>query len=204
MRQISKTLVRLNVETRAFHAEADRPWLDLVANAPTARAYIDHLASCYGFDASLEAALAYTPHLSSFVDLHPRFRAGYIAEDLLNLGVSPAAISGLRQAMIAPFASVSEALGWLYVHQRTTMLHESVCSQLLERLPEVAVATSYLRRNAGRIGQLWDDLGQSIDKAARTAPIEDRIVSAAIEASRSASHWFQGGGELEQREAIST
>src|SRR5688572_30104505 len=36
VRQISKMVVRLNIETRAFHADADAPWLDLLA-APSMR-----------------------------------------------------------------------------------------------------------------------------------------------------------------------
>lgn len=205
MRQLSKTVVRLNIETRAFHAEADRPWLELRAyNATSLRhAYIDHLATCYGFDASLEAALAYTPHLPSLIDLHPRFRAGYIAEDLLDLGVSPADIASVPQAMIAPFASVAEAYGWLFVHQRSTLLHEGALAQLLEALPELAFATSYLRRNAGRVGMLWHELGQAIDTAARSEPVEERIVTAAIDASRAAIDWYRCQDDARHhREAI--
>jgi heme oxygenase len=202
VRQLSKTLVRLNIETRAFHADADGPWLELVGG--DRYGYVQHLTTCYGFDASLEAALAYTEHLSSFVDLHARFRAGYIAEDLLTLGMRPAAIADLPHAMIAPFASVGEALGWLYVHQRSTLFHDSVCSQLVQRRPELAVATSYLRRNAGRIGILWEDLGRAIDQVARTSHIEDRIVTAAIDASRAAMHWHKNRGQDAQREAMSS
>jgi heme oxygenase len=198
-------LVRLDVETRAFHAEADGPWLVLVGanQAPTRVDYIDHLSRCYGFDASLEAALAYTPHVTAFVDLQPRFRAGYIAEDLLNLGVSPSAIAELSHAMIAPFASISEALGWLYVHQRSTLLHASLRVQLLERLPELAFATSYLRRNEGRRNLLWDELGEALDKVARTPQIEDRIVTGALDASRAAIHWYRRRVVSRPREAMS-
>jgi heme oxygenase len=206
VRQLSKTLLRLNVETRAFHADADAPWLDLVAPtaAPTRLDYIDHLAERYGFDASVESALAYTPHLSSVVDLHPRHRAGYIAEDLLRLGMSPAEIADLPQAMVAPFASVGEALGWLYVHERSTLLHDTACTRLLERMPELAYATSYLRRNEGQIGVLWDDLGQALDNVAGTIEIEDRIVTAAIEGSRLAIHWYRYGARDHQRQAVSS
>ncbi len=203
MRQLSKTLVRLNVDTRAFHAETDGPWLELVVTStnPTRLDYVAHLVSCYGFDAPLEAALQYTPHLSSFIDLHPRYRSGFICEDLLNLGVPPSAIASIEQVMIAPFASVAEALGWLYVHQRSTLLHESVRAELLERMPELSFATTYLRRNAGRIGILWDELGAAMDKVARTEHIEDRIVSAALDASRAAIHWYRR--HISHRDAMS-
>src|SRR4051794_26032990 len=116
----SKTLVRIDVETRAFHREADAMWLELVApgRTPSRFNYMHQLVAMYGFDAPLEAALAYTPHLATFLDVTRWFRSGHLAQDLLNIGLSPKAIADLRQCMIAPFASVAEACGWLYVHQR--------------------------------------------------------------------------------------
>ena len=193
MRQVSKTLVRLNVETRCFHAAADASWLDLVAPARTVTQldYVSQLRLAYGFDAPLEAALAYTPHLDAFVDLHPRFRCGLLAQDLLAVGVSPAQIAALKQCMIAPFASVAEALGWLYVHERSTLLHEGVACELAARLPDVAHATTALRAHAGHVGVLWDDFGQVLDRVARTIHIEDRIVAAALDAFRALRVWHR-------------
>ena len=191
MRQLSQTLVRLNVETRSFHADADAPWLDLVApgRATTRFDYVQHLVQQYGFDAPLEAAAAYTPHLDSFIDVHPRFRAGHIAKDLVLLGVRPGELANLRQAMIAPFASVAEAFGWLYVHQRSTLLHKAVLGVLLERLPDVQAATAALSFDGGHIGGSWDQFGMAVDHAARTTMIEDRIISAARDAFRLLIDW---------------
>lgn len=191
MRQLSKLFVRLNVETRGYHAQADAPWHKLLVDDRrlTPLDYVQHLVQRYGFDAPLEAALAYTTHLGSFVDLHRRFRAGMIAQDLLALGLSPATLAGLRQYMIAPFSSVADALGWLYVHQRSSLLHEAVVAKLTARLPEVAHATTYLRANEGHIGVAWQDLGQTLDRVARTATIADCIVAAAHDAFRAALAW---------------
>jgi len=191
VRQVSKTLVRLNVETRCFHAAADAPWLDLVAPGRTVTQldYVAQLVLAYGFDAPLEAALAYTPHLEAFVDLHPRFRCGLLAQDLLALGLSPGQVAALRQCMIAPFASVAEALGWLYVHERSTLLHEGVACELESQHPVLVRATSALRAHEGRVGGLWDDFGQALDRVARTSHIEDRVVAAALDAFRTLRVW---------------
>ena len=191
MRQVSKTLVRLNVETRCFHAAADEPWLGLVAPGRTVTRfdYVTQLVLAYGFDAPLEAALAYTPHLDGFIEVHRRFRCGLLAQDLVRLGVSAGQLAAVRQCMIAPFASVAEAFGWLYVHERATLLHEGVASELESRLPEAAPATSALRAREGRVGVLWDDFGHAVDRVARTSHIEDRIVSAAIDAFRTLRVW---------------
>jgi heme oxygenase len=187
----SKTLVRIDVETRAFHGAADASWIDLVAPgvAPSRFDYIQQLVADYGFDAPLEAALAYTPHLDMFLEVSPRFRSGLLVQDLLALGLSPSTIAGLRQCMIAPFASVAEACGWLYVHQRATLLHDAVRLELIDRLPEVADATLALHVHDGEIGTMWDELGQIFDSVARTPAIEDRILDAAFEAFRTTLAW---------------
>jgi heme oxygenase len=188
----SKTLSRIDVETRAFHAEADAAWLRLVVpgNTPSRFDYIEQLVASYGFDAPLEAALAYTPHLEGFIDVTPRFRSGMLAQDLLAIGLSPSAIAGLRQCMIAPFANVAEACGWLYVHQRATLLYDAVRLELIDRLPEVAEATSALQVNEGWIGVMWDDMGEIVDDIACSPTVEDRIVRAALEAFRTTLSWY--------------
>lgn len=186
-------LVRLAAETRAFHPEADAPWLDLVASGrPRGRFdYVEQLVSAYGFDAPLEAALAYTPHLPAFFDVASRFRSGLIVQDLLALGLTPSAIAGLRQCMIAPFASVAEAFGWLYVHQRTTLLFESVRTALVDRVPDVAGATNALCIHAGKTTAMWEALGPPLDRVARTTAVEDRVVQAAHDAFRTLLAWHR-------------
>lgn len=189
----SQHLVRLDIETRAFHAEADAAWLELVAAGRHLGRYdyIEQLVAAYGFDAPLEAALAYTPHLSGFIDVAPRFRSGLLAQDLIALGLTPSAVAGLRQSMIAPFASVAEAFGWLYVHQRATLIYEAVRAELVDRVPEVAAATSALCINAGHPGTMWDALGPPLDRVVRTTAIEDRVVQAAHDGFRALIAWHR-------------
>lgn len=192
MRQLAKTVVRLNVETKHFHGQADAPWLDLIGRADgiSRLDYIHHLIRVYGFDAPLEAALAYTPHIGGFFDLHHYSRAGLIAQDLLVLGMKPAEISALRQCMIAPFASVADACGWLYVHQRRTLQHEALRSRLETSSPDLAPAMSYLRSHEGHIGGDWDNFGRALDRVARTPHIENHITAAANDAFHVATEWF--------------
>jgi heme oxygenase len=199
----SKYLVRLDNESRAFHGEADSPWLSLMADGTTRFDYIQQLVSVYGFDAPLEAALAYTPNLGGFIDVAPRFRSGLIAQDLIALGLSPAAVAGLSQCMIAPFATVAEAFGWLYVHQRMTLLYPAVRAELLPRLPELASAMSTLGVNDGKSVSRWDDLGQALERAADSEAFEARMLQAAHEAFRTAIEWSRRN-EAPQRIARSS
>lgn len=188
----STTLARLDAETRAFHADADAAWLSLVDGRHLGRyEVVEQLVAAYGFDAPLESALAYTPHLDGFIDVAPRFRSGLLAQDLLALGLTPSAIAGLRQCMIAPFASVAEAFGWLYVHQRATVLFESVRSALVERVPEAAAATTSLCIHTGFARVMFEALGPPLDRVARTTTVEDRVVHSACEAFRTLTVWHR-------------
>src|SRR5438874_11352487 len=74
--QPSTGLLRLNLETRAFHDAADEGWLRLLQPSVTRADYVRRLATTYGFEGPLEAAFAYTPNLKLFVDLRQRSRAG--------------------------------------------------------------------------------------------------------------------------------
>lgn len=200
MRYLPDALLRLNLETRAVHAAADRIWLRLVSDEPevTEHDYIKALVRVYGFEAPLEAALAYTPQFQMLVDMVGRYRSGLIAQDLLTLGLSPAQVAAIPQCMIAPFAGVGEALGWLYVHERATLCHDRVRRHLVSRQPSLAKATSYLQAYAGAVTVRFDDLGRMIGQYARTPPIEHRIVSAAHDALRTWLAWLDAG---EQRAA---
>lgn len=189
-------LVRLNVETASFHAEADAPWRVLTdpARELTRLDYVHHLIQRYAFDGPLEAALAYTPQLEALLSLQQRFRAGRIAQDLLSLGASPAELANLRQCMIAPFSSPSEAMGWLYVHQRCTLLFDAARTELLRKLPELSFATCYLRTVDGRVGVAWDDVGQVLDTVAQTTMFSERVVAAARDAFQTMIEWNQRSG----------
>jgi heme oxygenase len=185
-------MVRLNLETRGHHPSADAAWHRLVApGRPTTREdYRALLERAYGFDSPLESALAYTPHLDSIADAHRRFRSGFIAQDLLTLGAKPTELTRVPQCMIAPFANVAEALGWLYVHERATLVHEAIRAELVARLPGVERATSYLSAYDGSVGARWHELGQALDRIAVSATVEQRIVDAAHDAFRALDRWF--------------
>src|SRR5688572_13373528 len=126
MHQPSSMLNRLDMETRAHHAEVDSYWLDLMAAGVTREQYRAQLMRLYGFEAPLESALAYTPQLV-IADRRERMRSGLIAQDLLALGITPSKITALPQCSnIAPFADPGEALGWKYVMERPTQMHGAI------------------------------------------------------------------------------
>lgn len=181
-------LLRLDIETRAWHPVADHPWLELMSRDASRDRYLDHLVVTYGFEAPVEAALALTPHLTEIIPLRPRARSGFIVEDLLALGMTPARIARLPQCRVTPFRDPAEALGWLYVLERVTLLHDTVRSYMMLRLPSVG-AWSYLSAYRGVAEERWQELGRALDAYAVTLACGDAIVAGACAAFACQQEW---------------
>lgn len=187
---VAGTLLRLNLETQSHHAAADRLWAPLLATDVTKWEYVSRLAMVYGFEAPLESALAYTPNLRLVIDLRPRIRAGHIAQDLIALGLRASEVAELPQCFpMAPFGSPLEALGWLYVSERTTLQHEAVRRNIVERIPGAARATAYLSVYDGICGARWHELGITLDRAVRTERAVDEVIAGAHAAFRCLATW---------------
>lgn len=184
--------MQLNLETRSFHAAADEGWLALVRPDVTRWDYLRQLVSTYGFEAPLEAAFAYTPNLRVVltIDLRARARAGFAAQDLLRLGLKATEIANLPQCSpIAPFGSPLEALGWMYVVERATLIHDQVRRHLSETLPEPQRSFAYLGAYAGSVGARWNAFGAALDHVARTPSMLGTVITAAHAGFRRLESW---------------
>jgi heme oxygenase len=184
-------LIRLDLETRPHHADAEAAWRDLLVEDVGEAAYASQLARVYGFEGPLEAALAYTPGLTPVIDIKRRMRAGLIAQDLLALDLQPSQIANLPCIAIAPFADVLDALGWMYVLERVTPLHGLVREHVIARLPRLHGATSYLSAYETSIGSRWLELSAALERVSVQPGAFDRIVLAAFEGFRCAIDWYQ-------------
>jgi heme oxygenase len=184
-------LTRLDRETRPLHPEADALWVDLLSPAPTLDQYSAVLVAAYGFAAPVEAALALTPGVNAALPLRPRARTGLLVQDLLTLGLSPAAIARLPQcSQIVPFRDVAEALGWLYVIERATLLHGTVRHHLELALPRASAAICFLRAYDGHTEMRWQELGTALDRVATSQDIEDQIIAASRDAFATQRYWL--------------
>ncbi|HSD89652.1 MAG TPA: biliverdin-producing heme oxygenase [Kofleriaceae bacterium] len=202
MDSIAGTLLRLNIETQSHHAAADQLWAPLLTKDVTRWDYVSRLATVYGFEAPLESALAYTPNLHLVLDLRPRIRAGHIAQDLIVLGLRASEVAELPQCFpMAPFGSPLEALGWLYVSERTTLQHEAVRRNVVDRIPGVAHATAYLSVYDGICGARWHELGIVLDRAVRTERAVDEVIAGAHAAFRCLATWSRARPQSQARGA---
>lgn len=188
MNQASTALLRLNTETRSFHDAADNGWAQLLRTNVSRSEYMRLLVTTYGFEAPLEAAFAYTPRLKLFVDLRQRSRAGLIAKDLLALGLKANEISQLPQCSLAPFSGPIEALGWMYVTERATLLHERVRRHLLVRLGDAHDVCSYVSAYDGVVNARWNEFGHALDRAVGSEHLDD-LITAARSAFRQLIDW---------------
>jgi heme oxygenase len=188
-------LTRLNLETRSLHPDADALWVELLSLEPSPEDYCRTLVAAYGFEAPVEAALALTRGVGGAVSLRSRARSGMIVQDLLTLGFTPSRIARLPQCChVVPFRDVPEALGWMYVCERATLLHETVKRHLQAALPSVH-AWTYLSAYEGHTGLRWQELGQTLDRVAETQDIEDEIIASARDAFATQRRWLHTDAE---------
>lgn len=195
VQRLSRILIQLNIATRVHHVAADAPWLDLMVPTVSKHRYVTQLLKVYGFEAPLEAAFRYTAGLSSLVDLRARARTGLLVQDLMRLGFSASRIAELPQRFMT-FSSAAEALGWLYVGERATLLHGGVRRYLSLRVPEAVSASSYLSAYDGIVGARWSELGAALDTVAQAPAVMHQIVRAANQAFSAAASWFRDGDVL--------
>lgn len=191
----SQMLTRLNLATRALHPEADALWVELLSLGPRPDQYASTLVMAYGFEAPVEAALGLTRGVNAVVPLRQRARTGLIVQDLLTVGYTASRIARLPQCcQIVPYRSVAEALGWLYVVERATLLHDTVRRHLEVAIPSMQ-AFSYLRAYEGHAGQRWQELGQVLDHVATDPDIEQQILAAARDAFATQRDWMSTDGK---------
>lgn len=192
VREVSSLLMRLNMATRQSHAEVDEPWLHLLRPTVSRADYLAQLVRTYGFIAPFESACKYTPDMGQVLDVRQLARAGLIARDLLVLGLAPAQVSSIDQCgSIMPFRGVNEALGWLYVVERSTLLQDGIRRHLLSHLPDVENACAYLSTYERGVSEHWSSFGQTLDRHGSTPEAANEIIAAAHDGFECVKQWFR-------------
>ena len=195
MHRLSRTLLQLNIATRAYHVDADMPWLDLMIASVKTERYAAHLLKVYGFEAPIESAFRYTPGLAARIDLRSRSRAGLLVQDLMRLDMTASHIAQLPQRFTT-FNNPLEALGWMYVVERATLLHAGAYRHLSTHLPQASNALSYLSAYDGMASLRWSELGEALEAVASSAADTRKLVLAASQAFCALNEWFHESDAL--------
>lgn len=189
-------LVRLALDTRAHHATADGDRLALLERATAAR-YRAFLATVYGFEARFEEVFASAPNIDAAL-VAARAKRDLLAADLEGLGIAdPASLPAC--IAIPRFRTPAQAMGWLYVVERNTLLHGLLRRHLAMVIPdEMARASRYLGAYGDTPGARHRDLGFALDVLGSRGPtIPSQLVAAANDAFRCQRIWF-----VQQRDRV--
>jgi heme oxygenase len=182
---------RLNASTRQFHAHVDDPWLGLLRPTVSLSDYVGVLIRMYGLVAPFESACRYTPGLARLVDFRQLIRAGFIAKDLLSLNIGPAQVSDIPTCpALTIFRSPQEAVGWLYVVERSMLLQDGVRRHLVQHVPHIEHACTYLTSYEGRGTEQWTAFGRVLERVGAQPAAADEIVAAATNAFATATSWL--------------
>lgn len=182
-------LLRLGFETSAHHATADADRLQLM-DVRSAAEYRTALTAILGFEAPLEVALS---TIGGRTLMRERARAHWLRRDLHALGMTDAAIACLPQCSIR-ISSLTQALGWMFVLERHTLLAGLIQRHLVHRFGELLRdATGYLAASSGDgPGARFRTLCETIDNhAAQHDAYPNILVSAAFEAFRCQRQWYR-------------
>jgi heme oxygenase len=178
-------LERLDKQTAVHRCVADADRLALTDNPATEHRYTAYLVRTYGFQAPLESAFAIMPELAAHVDLSHRVWSGVLASDLVALGFPIEQILDAPVRTRAPFRTLTEALGWLYVAEQTRNGHQLLRHYLGTKLARLSRATCVARVTKAQ----WVELGDALDRAEPPDALEHAIVDA-FEAQH---RWFRPG-----------
>ncbi len=182
-------LIRLALETRGHHGVADAQRLVLLEDA-TLDSYQDFLGMVLGFESAYERALVVAPGIDPKL-IRQRVKTSRIRHDLLSLGASDAELDALPTCVTPVFRTAAEALGWVYVVERNTLLHGLLRRHLATMLPDAMEhASSYLAAYGDSPGEHYRELAPALEEAARQAITPGEIATAAHAAFEAQRLWF--------------
>jgi heme oxygenase len=190
-------LFRLSVATRQWHADVDDPWLELLRPNVAVSDYLGQLVRLYGLVGPFESALRYTPGIDTFVDVRQHSRAGLLAKDLLSLGLSASQVASVPAcSAITTYRNPAEAIGWLYVVERSTLLQDGIRRHLLQQLPQIECACAYLTTYDRRPGEHWQQFGHLLERVGSTEALAEEVIAATTAGFDAARHWLRPRRDL--------
>jgi heme oxygenase len=181
-------LLRLALETAQHQHAADDDRL-AVMEAKSVDDYRAWLTAVYGFELKVEQAIARVVELDTAM-LRERLKMGRLREDLTSLGLSPTQIGRLPTATNIALTSAPQALGWMFVLERQSLMSGIIVRHLIHELGDVVRGASrYLSAYGEQPGARFRELGELLNAAAQRHAA-NTIIAAAHDAFRAQRQWY--------------
>lgn len=178
-----RTIERLTKQTTVHRCVADADRLALTDHPATEQRYTSYLVRTYGFQAPLESAFAIMPGLDAHLDLPHRVWSGVLASDLVALGYPIEQILDAPVRPRAPFRTLTEALGWLYVAELTRNGHQLLRHYLATKLDRLTRASCVSRVTKYQ----WAELADVLD----SVQPQEALDHAVVDAFEAQHRWFR-------------
>jgi heme oxygenase len=179
-------LVRLGLETSHHHGPADDDRLAALSITSLAD-YRAFLVRVFGFEAPIEEAVSRVCQLDMRF-IRDRARMPLLRRDLMELGYSEQQFSHFARAPGIVIRSGTEALGWMFVLERQTLLAGLVQRQIKQALG-TDTPLGYLGASGDKPGARFREFGTRLGELARTHS-PTTIVEAANAAFRIQRQWY--------------
>lgn len=181
-------LARLGSLTATYHPTADAQRLAVldVAGAAQYRAFLERI---YGFESAVELCASSLPVVADAAS-GARARIGRLHQDLLALGLTEVYIASLPQALVVGHTA-AEALGYLFVTERHTLLAGLIRRSLQPRLHDTFPhARAYFDAHTDG-GKHLREFGEAVTGSlTRKEARPDAILAAARRAFDSQQQWY--------------
>lgn len=179
-------LERLDKQTAVHRCIADANRRALTDHPATEDRYTSYLVRTYGFQAPLESAFAIMPGLADQLELSHRVWSGVLASDLVALGYPIEQILDAPVRTRAPFRTLTEALGCLYVSEQTRNGHQLLRHHLTTKLARVSRGSCVARVTTCQ----WAELGAALEQVESHEALEHAV----LDAFEAQHRWFRPNG----------
>jgi len=182
----------LKSETQSHHLRLEQR-LNLLQRVITLRDYRELLSRLYGIYAPLEPVLwrALDP-LKEELSLARRKKAPLLSRDLAACGLKDADIVAIqRWREIAPFPSLPQALGHLYVLEGATLGGQVIARHLRKILPlKKTAGLSFFHSYGADASERWRQFRDVMTRHITTPAQQELAVGAALETFEAFDRWL--------------
>lgn len=181
-------LLRLGFETSMHHAHADEDRLAAMSIA-TLDAYRRFLLRVWGFEMPVERAMLQVPEVDSgFIE--NSCRSARLRADLHALGYTDQVLTIQPTLANVNVRTGAQALGWLFVLERHSMLSGLICRQLQFVLgSQIEPSLQYFSACGETAGTRLRRFGEAVSLYARKFT-PSAIIAGAQEAFRTQRQWY--------------